>query len=223
MRHAPRALLLLLLLPACPDRQPQPPSARPRAEDPPPRPDVDEAFVRRAFNPDALPANKAMVLELDPAPGVEAVVAVDLGNRNYQVAVVRGNHRVLSRAPLGGKILAHANVQRIGQFKKLDLGGGAAGLHVMLPVATLVQRQWVCGVLLFRYRAEMLALVGEMGSRCWNREAGGKQDRDPYSDLVKIGQEEGELRLSITEERGVRTYGFDKAGGSYKVVGFEKK
>ena len=183
---------------------------------------MNEAFAKRAFNADALPANEALVMELDPAPGIEAVVAVDLGNRNYQVAVVRGNHKVLSRAPLGGKILAHANVQRIGQFRRLEQSGGGRP-HVMLPVATLVQRQWVCGVLVFRYRTESLVLVAEMGSRCWNAaaEAGGKE-LDPYS-LIKVGEEDGALRLAVTEDRGVRTYGWDEAGGSYKAVKFEKK
>jgi len=221
MGNLSRALVVLLLfLPACPDRQQAAPRPAIEEEAPPPRPAVNEAFVKRAFNPDALPANDALVVELDPVPGIEALVAVDLGNRNYQVAVVRGNHKVLSRAPLGGKILAHTNVQRIGQFRRLEQPGDSRP-RVMLPVATLVQRQWVCGVLVFRYRTETLVLVGEMGSRCWNREAAGKQI-DPYT-LIKVGEEEGALRLTVTEDRGVRTYGWDAASGSYKAVKFEKK
>ena len=223
MRHASRALLVLLLvLPACPDRPDQASPTLPRVEDPPPRPLVDEAFIKRAFNPDALLANEALVLELDPAPGVEAVVAVDLGNRNYQIAVVRGNHRVLSRAPLGGTILAHTNVQRIGAFKRLEVGRDKRP-QVMLPVATLVQRQWVCGVLVLGYRAESLVLVGELGSRCWNREVVGKGgDLDPYS-LIQMGEEDGELSMAVTEDRGVRTYRWDETKGTYTVVGFKKK
>jgi hypothetical protein len=221
MGNLSRALVVLLLfLPACPERKQAAPRPTLEQEDPPPRPVVNEAFIKRVFNPDALPANEALVLELDPAPGIEAVVAVDMGNRNYQVAVVRGNHKALSRAPLGGKILSHANVQHIGPFRRLEQAGDSRP-RVMLPVATLVQRQWVCGVLVFRYRTESLALVGEMGSRCWNREAVGKQ-LDPYS-LIKIWEEEGALRIGVTEDRGVRTYGWDETGGSYKPVKFKKR
>ncbi len=220
MRALPTLLLPLILLAGCPEKKAPPPAAS-QTEEAPPRPRVDEAFVRRAFNADALPANEALVVDMDPLPGEEAVVAVDMGNRNYQVAVVRGNHRLITRAPLGGKILAHTNVQRVGAFKRLEADGFARPL-ILLPVATMVREQWVCGILIFRYRAESLVLVGELGGRCWNKEAGARAEVDPYTLLSEV-RADGELRLEMTEDKGVRTYRFDKTQGAFVSIKFTKQ
>ncbi len=219
MRAVLVVLLPLSLTMGCPDRHSAPPPSQ-QEEEVPPRPRVDEAFARRAFSAEAMPANEALVMDLDPLPGEEAIVVVDLGNRNYQVAVVRGNHRVITRAPLGGKILAHTNVQRIGAFRRLKADDKALPM-ILLPVATLVFKQWVCGILVFRYRSETLVLVGELGSRCWNKEAGIKVEVDPYS-LLKEANQDGELRLEMSEDNGTRLYRWDKILGSFLSMAFKK-
>jgi hypothetical protein len=205
-----KALLVVLLsLAGCPPRDPPPAKAQP--EEVPTTPIVDQAFVRRALGGGITLANKPLIIDLDPRPGLEALIATQNAGRDYQVAVVRGNGRVLSQAPLGGKILAHANIRLIGDFRAMDFLPGGVKLYLM-PVETLVYKSPVCGLLAFRYREDAIALVGEFASKCWRKAAGG-DERDPF-DYMKVVRGD-DVRVEMDEPEGKRTYRWDPAQASF--------
>jgi len=202
MRRSLFLLALVAVIFGCKGKAP--PAKEPEREETPPIPMVDEAFVTRALGAETELSNKALVMDLDPRPGIEALVATHSGGMSHQVALVRGNHEVVARTPLGGKILVNANIRHVGAFAVEDgLAGGAK--IILLPVETLVYKQNVCGMLAFRYRSEALILVGEFGCRCWRKEAGAARAVDPYS-LMRVDRSGAEVRIEMQEEKGSRLY-----------------
>lgn len=198
--------LALLGLSGCPDAPKPKPAAEEPREAPPPRPRVDEAFLRRALGPEASLSGEALVGELAPAPGEEALLTARDGGR-FVIAMVRGNHKVLARAPVGGRVMATGNVRAVGKLRAIDFPG-VTGKVFVLPVETMVQRQFVCGLILLRYRGESLATVGELGSRCWRKAAGAAAETDPHT-LYKLVEAEGQTVLEVEEERVIRPYRWD--------------
>ena len=191
----------------CPRRAP-PPTPDSTAQQAVAMPTVDVSFVRAALHPEARLANKPLLADLDPKPGTEALVVVHQGGRNHELALVRGNRKVLARSPLGGKFLAHASLRHVGAMKIISLlqDGGKV---LFLPVETSVKKRWICGMLIFRYRSEMLVLAGELACRCWRKQAGARQDEDPHG-LVKAERKpDGDVTVEVQEEKGSRVYGWD--------------
>jgi hypothetical protein len=171
-----------------------------------PTPKVDEAFLESAFGPGRVLANKPFIADLDSRPGVEALIAMHHGRRDYQVAVVRGNREVLSQAPLGGKILANANIAAVGDFRAMDLWGDGKQTYLM-PVETEVYRQTVCGFIAFRYRMDSLSVIAEFATKCWRKASGG-DGKDPFFHFAfeRSGEE---LRVITQEQEGKRLYRWD--------------
>jgi hypothetical protein len=203
---------------ACDQRTAPPPPVEPGA---PPLPMPDEAFVKKAIDAEAMLANKPIVADLDPRPGTEVLLVAHRGGKDFQVAVARGNHEVLARTRLGGKILAHANIRFVGEWRSEDLFGDGARVY-FLPVETLVLKQAVCGFVAFRYRNDALSLIGEFGSLCWRREAGGKGG-DPFA-LFKVEKNGEEILVQTEEEKGPRTYRWNAAEGAFlSILGPPKK
>ena len=203
-----RALVLLvsfaLPLVACKQaRRPPPPVEQ---EEEPPTPRIDSAFLRQALGPGLELANTPLIGDIDPRPGTEALVAVHKAGKGHEVAVIRGNHQVLARAPLGGKILANAAIEAIGSFKPMDLWGDG-GKSFLMPVDTLVYHRSVCGILAFRYRYNSLSLVGEFATKCWRKESGG-DGGDPFA-RFKVERQGKLLRIETVDDEGQRLYRWD--------------
>ncbi len=194
--------LLPILLTGC--KEPARRSAEPEPGPAPPTPVVDAAFIKKAFDPDTLLATDPLVADLDAQGGKEALVAIKRADAIYQLAVVDGNARVLSRTPLGGKMISGAHIQALGTFR-LEPGLAGGESVVLLPVETLVYKQYLCGMFTLRYRSEMLVLTGELGCKCWRKVAGADRDRDPY-ELIKIARDEGDTRIEMEGDRGTYTY-----------------
>lgn len=171
-------------------------------------PRVDTAFLQKAFSGGVALANTPLIEDLDRRPGVEALIAVHQGGKNHQVAVVRGNHKVLSQMPIGGKILAHANIVAVGEFQTMDIFKDGQKVY-MMPVDTLVFHRSVCGILAFRYRRETLSLIGEFSTKCWRTESGG-DGSDPFTNF-RIKQTGEEARIETEEPEGPRVYRWDKS------------
>jgi len=203
-----RALFLVslaLALVACkPARRPPPPVEQ--EQEVPPTPRVDSAFLRQALGPGLELANTPLVQDIDPRPGTEALVAVHRKGKGHEVALLRGNHQVLARAPLGGKILANAAIEAVGPFKEMDLWGDG-GKSFLMPVDTLVYHRSVCGILAFRYRYNSLSLVGEFATKCWRKESGG-DGGDPFASL-KVDRQGKLLRIETVDDEGKRLYRWD--------------
>lgn len=206
-------LFASFLLSGCPREAPRP-AADPDEEAPSP-PRVDQAFVRAVLNPEARLATEPVLVDLDrSAPGTEALVVFHVGGKDHELALVRGNRKVLARVPLRGKVLLHASIRQVGalQVKSLLEGGGKVGF---LPVETEVKRVYVCGFLTFRYRAELLVMSGELGSRCWRKAAGAPKDVDPHS-LLKIARSDsGVATVEVQQNKGTRTYSWDKQRAAF--------
>jgi hypothetical protein len=202
-------IVLLCSFAGCPPKDPPP--AKAQTEEVPATPIVDQAFLQRAFGGGVTLANKPLIVDLDPRPGLEALIATQNAGKDYQVAVVRGNGRVLSRAPLGGKILAHANIRLVGDFRAMNLLPDGSKLYLM-PVETLVYKSPVCGLLVFRYREDAIALVGEFASTCWRKAAGG-DERDPFEHMKVLPG--AEVRVEMDEPEGKRVYRWDAAQASF--------
>ena len=178
-------------------------------------PRVDRAFVEQALGAGLALANTPLVEEMDHREGAEALVATHRGGRQFQVAVVRGNLEVLARAPLGGKVLAHANVRAVGAFKSMDLFDDGTRVH-LLPVETEVVKRPVCGILALRYRRDTLSLIGEFGCKCWRRSAGG-DDVDPFG-YFKVLRDGKQLRIETVELVGKSHYRWDEAQQAFLAL-----
>lgn len=221
LRGARRSICLLALLAAsgCPRQDP------PRATDDPPEPTpptprVDQAFVLKAFGAGKALANAPLIADLDPRPGIEALVAIHGGGKDYQVAVVNGDGRVLARTPLGGKVLTQATITGVGELKAQELPG--AGKTLLLPVETEVYHRSVCGILALRYRREALALIGEFSTKCWRKQAGG-DGSDPMR-YFKIVERDGKTWIESEEEGGeLRLYRWDETQSAFLSVLQPKK
>lgn len=211
------AAILPLALLGCPPRDPPPAKADPH-EQPLTMPPVDRAFVERALGPGTNLANKPLVADIDPRAGQEALVVTEKAGKDFQLAVVRANGRVLSHVPLGGKVLAHANLRLVGELRAMDLLPDGSKIYLM-PVETLVYKVPVCGLLAFRYREDALALVGEFASQCWRKEVGGT-GADPYS-FMKVERGE-QLRIVMDDPEGERTYRWDAPQGSFLALALGK-
>lgn len=200
-------IMLPLILSGCPQKEP-PPASRAVPREAVAMPTVNEAFVRAALHPEARLATKPLLVDLDPKPGTEAVVVIHRGNTNHEIAVLRGNHKVLARDSLGGKMLRRASLRHVGAIKieKLLPDGGKV---LLLPVETSIKKQWVCGALIFRYRDEMLVMAGELHCNCWRKAAGATADVDPYASLISITHKDGKALIRMQEQKGVRVYGWD--------------
>ncbi len=207
------AILLPAVLVGCPQKEPPPVKADP-TEQPATMPPVDRTFVQRALGAGRDLASKALVADIDPRPGMEALVVTAKGGADFEVAVIRANAHVLSHVPLGGKVLAHAHVRLVGELRAMDLLPDGSKIYVM-PVETLVLKVPVCGLLAFRYREDALALVGEFASRCWRKEVGGT-GADPFS-FMKVERGE-QLRIVMDDPEGERTYRWDPAQGSFLAL-----
>jgi hypothetical protein len=168
--------------------------------------------VERALGPEVALSGKGLVADLDPAPGIEALVVTHRGSGGYQLALLRGDHSVLLRTPLGGKVLANAYIRHAGELR-LEPGLAGGQQVILLPVETLVRRNYVCGILAFRFRSEMLALVGELASLCWRRQAGARADIDPYS-LLTLDRSVDPPALTVEEGAGARRYSWDPEQGA---------
>jgi hypothetical protein len=193
-----------LLASGCTRKKPPPPAEEVEAT--PPTPKVDESFLDSAFGAGRVLANKPLIADIDHRPGVEALIAMHRGRRDYQVAVVRGNREVLSQTPLGGKILAHANIAAVGEFRAMDLWGDGKKTYLM-PVETMVYRQTVCGFIAFRYRMDSLSVIAEFSTKCWRKASGGN-GKDPF--LTFAFERSGEeLRVITQEQEGKRLYRWD--------------
>ena len=195
----------VLLTTGCSRRKP-PPSVKDEAKEIPPTPNVDSSFLQSAFGPGRVLANKPLIADMDHRPGVEALIATHHGRRDYQVAVVRGNREVLSQTPLGGKILAHANIAVVGEFRAMDLWGDGKQTYLM-PVETEVYRQTVCGFIAFRYRMDSLSVIAEFSTTCWRKASGG-DGKDPFFHFA-YERSGDELRVITQEQDGKRLYRWD--------------
>jgi hypothetical protein len=178
-------------------------------------PRVDTAFLQKAFGGAVTLANTPLTEDLDRRSGVEALVATHQGGKNYQVAVVRGNHKVLSQMPIGGKILAHANIVALGEFQTMDIFKDGRKIYLM-PVDTLVYHRSVCGILAFRYRQDALSLIGEFSTKCWRTESGG-DGSDPFT-FFRIKQTGEEARIETEEPEGPRLYRWDKTQQAFLSI-----
>jgi hypothetical protein len=210
------AILPLVLL-GCPPKDPPPAKGDPQ-EQPITMPPVDRAFVERALGPGTNLANKPLVADIDPRGGQEVLVVTEKAGKDYQLAVLQANGRVLSHVPLGGKVLAHANLRLVGELRSMDLLPDGSKIYLM-PLETLVYKVPVCGLLAFRYREDALALVGEFASRCWRKEVGGT-GADPFT-FMKVERGE-QLRVVMDDPEGERTYRWDAAQGSFLALALAK-
>lgn len=205
----PRSLLILVLIlgaAACQrSRRPPPPQEE---EAVPSTTRVDRAFVQQALGHGLELANQPLLSDVDPRAGTEAIIAVHKGNTSYEVAVVRGNRKVLARAPLSGKIIANAKIEAVGPFKQADLWGDG-GKTFLMPVDTTVYHRSVCGILAFRYRYNSLSLVGEFSTKCWRKESGGGGG-DPFADF-EVKREGKQLTIETVEDDGKRIYRWDES------------
>ncbi len=208
-----------LFLSACPQKAPPPPTrTAPEAVS---MPTVDQAFIRAALHPEASLANKPLLADLDHRPGTEALVVIHRQRQNHELALLRGNHKILARSPLGGKFLAHATLRHVGEMKIVKLLEDD-GKVLFLPIETSIKRQYVCGVLLFRYRGEMLVQSGELGCRCWRKEAGAAKTEDPHA-LFKAEAKPAGASVEVQEVRGTRIYVWDKEMASFSEKEFVPK
>jgi hypothetical protein len=204
-----RSLLVLLgalTLGGCPPAKETPRAGSGSATEVPPVPLVTQSFVQAAFGPGFNLAGEALVEEIDSRPGPEAIFAVSRAGR-YELAVARGNHQILARAPLAGKILGHADITFVGKVKAEDLLPKSELVTnpraFLLPIETLVYHRSVCGILAFRYRRDALVFVGEFQCKCWRKEAGG-EGGDPFA-FMKIVRESGKgdtVKVEMKEEEG---------------------
>jgi hypothetical protein len=211
-------VLLALSTAGCKQPAPRPPDEPSEPTPPPPR--VDQAFLLKAFGSGRALANAPLQHDLDPRPGIEALIVIHSGGKDYQVAVVNGAGQVLARAPLGGKVLTQATITAAGELKIQELPG--AGRTLLLPVETEVYHRSVCGILLLRYRRESLALIGELSTKCWRKEAGG-EGGDPTR-FFKIVERAGGKWIESEEEGGERRlYRWDEAQGAFLSVLTPKK
>ncbi len=209
-------IICTFFLCGCPQKAPPPPSETEEKEVVP-MPTVDEAFVRAALHPEARLANKPLLMDLDPRPGTEALVVIQRGGANPEMALLRGNRKVLARTPLGGKFLAHSTLRHVGSMKIMTLLKDS-GKVLFLPVETTVNKQWVCGTLIFRYHSEMIVLAGELACRCWRKQAGASKDEDPHALIKAERKPGGEATVAIQEHKGTRVYKWDA-----KLAGFVEK
>ena len=192
------------------------PEPAPRSEPAPARPALDAAFLARALGPGTALSNKAVLSELDPKPGTEALVAVHRAGKRHEVAVLRGNGEVLSRTPLGGKILANANIQAVGEFRRLALWKDGGDTFLM-PVETLVHDRAVCGLVALRYREGVLSVGGEFATVCWREESSG-HGGDPFRDFKVIRDQAGKLaRVETIDDRGPRVYTWDPGRQTFRA------
>lgn len=206
------ALLLstVLVWAGCPPQRPRPPVTE---EDTPPVPRVDQAFLTKVFGPGFTLAQPPVIADLDSRPGTEALLVVDNGGKSFQLAVVRGNQEVLSRAPLAGKILASANITHVGAIHEVDLLS-EVGKSYLLPIETLVYHRSVCGILAVRYRNDALSVVGEFSCKCWRKEAGGG-GTDPYANL-EIKRQGNEVEIeAMGEGNELRTYRWQPSASAF--------
>jgi hypothetical protein len=208
------AILAVVSAESCTRKHKPPPQEE--EEKIPPTPAVDQQFLDKALGAGLALANKPLLKDIDRRLGTEALIATHRGGSDFQVAVVRGNHQVLSRAPLGGKILAHANIQAVGEFKAMDLFGDGAATYLM-PVDTLVYQRSVCGLLAFRYRSKTLSLIGEFSFKCWRPEAGG-DGSDPYT-YFSVKREGKQVFVETAEEHDeTRRYRWDESQQAFLTI-----
>lgn len=201
-------LTCLLVTPACRQKR-TPPAPKQQDEPAPTVSKVDLHFVQKALGPEVELANAPLVGDIDPRQGTEALLATHKDGRYYQVSVVRGDHKVLARAPLGGKMLANADIRGVGRFKAMDLWSDGQQIYLM-PVETMALKQPACGIIAFRYRPNTLSIIGEFSCKCWSKEMGGSGDADPFS-YFKVSKATGEVQVEMQEERGNRRYRWDEA------------
>jgi hypothetical protein len=175
--------------------------AQPRTQEPveetPPAPRVDQSFVLKAFGAGKALANQPLIADLDSRPGIEALVAIHGGGKDYQVAVVRGDGSVLARAPLGGKVLTQTTITHVGEFRAMALLP-EGGKSYLMPVETEVYHRSVCGILGLRYRRDALSLIGEFSTKCWRKQAGG-DGSDPFG-YMSVTPEAGGVKIETKEE-----------------------
>lgn len=175
-------------------------------EEAPTLPKVDQSLVRKIFGAKYSLANKPLLADIDSRPGIEALISVQREGKDHQLALIRGNQKVLAQAPLSGKVLAQASIRHLGEFRLLKILPEDNDA-ILLPVETLVYRDVYCGILAFRYRSEMLSMIGQFASSCWRREAGGKGG-DPFS-LVKVIKGKS-VAIEIKKQQGAQKYFWDK-------------
>jgi hypothetical protein len=214
MRHGIWLGFTLLLIGGCPREASKEYKGELVEDNLPPAPRIDQAFVTRVLGPKSTLAGDPLVDEIDPRPGVEAIVAVRVEKR-FQLLVARGDGEILAKALLGGKILASANIQKIGPVRAMKLLPDGGKIY-LLPLETLVHQRAVCGLLAFRYRDDTLLLVGEFASKCWRRLAGG-DGSDPYAPL-SIHRDGVRVMIQVEEDSGVERYTWDKSQQAFRPI-----
>ncbi len=182
----------------------------------PPAPQVTATFLSKALGPKTELASRPLIVDLDSRPGEEALVATHRAGKEYEIALIRGNHQVLAKAPMGGKVLMHAKVQAVGQMK-LKLWSTIGNEVILVPVETLTNDRSLCGILVFRYRRDVMALIGEFALKCWRKEVGG-ENADPYSMMQIFGNMDGPLEIETQDDFGPRRYRWDKSQGAFMAV-----
>jgi hypothetical protein len=209
MRSCLSFLFLCLLVPPACRQEKTSPAPKPQEKPAPTVIKVDQHFVQKALGPGMELANAPIIADIDPRPGTEALLATHKQGRYYQVSVARGDHRVLARAPLGGKMLANADIRGVGQFKAMDLWSDGKPIYLM-PVETMALKQPACGIIAFRYRQDTLSIIGEFSCKCWSKKMGGSGRSDPFS-YFTVSKATGEVQVEMQEERGKRRYRWDEA------------
>ena len=205
MPWATFVVIVLVTLSGCPSKEIAPAPVQ-SEESSLAAPEVNAEFLQKAFSPGTSLANKPLLADIDGQAGTEALIAIHHGGKDFEVAVVRANRKILAHTPLGGKILAQANITFVGEFRPLDLLSAGQKAYVM-PLETLVWQRSVCGFLVFRYRHETLSLIGEFACKCWRKEVGG-DGSDPYQYLTPKSQG-SEIYLEIQEEEERQRYRWD--------------
>lgn len=195
-------VIFLSLVAACGRKEIAKAPAAP-AEEIPHLAQVDQAIIEEIFGVGRQIANTPLGADISPLAGQEFLVALKKNNRDYSVTVIGANRRALSEIPLGGKMLIHANITWVGDFRAFDFFDDSGQVFLM-PVETEVYNSAVCGFIAFRYLEMGLAMMAEFSAKCWRKEAGGKGG-EPW-DLIKVNRQGKALTVETIQEKSIRPY-----------------